>query len=69
MVKGMIIEDKKDEHLLLSALEFFVDYSFNTGTWMNSEYLKKTNDGLNQNEYAKLCKRLGGKTRFEPNIE
>ena len=63
------IKDSKEEHMLLEALAFFVDYGFNTGSWMNSEYLKKTSDGLKQNEYAKLCKRLGGKTRFEPNIE
>ena len=62
------IEDKKEEHMLLEALAFFVDYGFNTGSWMNSEYLKKTNNGLNQNDYAKLCKRLGGKTRFEPTL-
>ena len=62
------IKDEKEEHMLLEALAFFVDYGFNTGSWMNSEYLKKTNDGLNQNEYAKLCKRLGGKTRFDPTL-
>ena len=62
------IKDEKEEHMLLEALAFFVDYGFNTGSWMNSEYLKKTNNGLNQNDYAKLCKRLGGKTRFEPTL-
>ena len=62
------IKDEKEEHMMLEALAFFVDYGFNTGSWMNSEYLKKTNDGLNQNEYAKLCKRLGGKTRFDPTL-
>ena len=50
------IKDEKEEHMLLEALAFFVDYGFNTGSWMNSEYLKKTNDGLiKQNDYAKLC--------------
>ena len=62
------IKNEKEEHMLLEALAFFVDYGFNTGSWMNSEYLKKTNNGLNQNDYAKLCKRLGGKTRFEPTL-
>ena len=62
------IKDEKEEHMMLEALAFFVDYGFNTGSWMNSEYLKKTNDGLNQNDYAKLCKRLGGKTRFDPTL-
>ena len=62
------IKNEKEEHMLLEALAFFVDYGFNTGSWMNSEYLKKTNGGLKQNEYAKLCKRLGGKTRFEPTL-
>ena len=62
------IKDEKEEHMLLEALALFVDYGFNTGSWMNSEYLKKTNDGLIQNDYAKLCKRLGGKTRFDPTL-
>ena len=63
------IKNEKEEHMLLEALAFFVDYGFNTGSWMNSEYLKKTNDGLiKQNDYAKLCKRLGGKTRFDPTL-
>ena len=62
------IKDERDRTMLLNALAFFVDYGFNTGSWMHSEYLKKTNDGLNQNDYAKLCKRLGGKARFEPEL-
>ena len=64
----MIIEDSKEKHLLLSALEFFVDYKYNTGKWMNKEYIKRI-EQVDHNDYAKLCKRMGGRTRFEPTID
>ena len=62
------IKDDKEKHILLSALEFFVDYKFNTGSWMQSEYLKRI-EQIDHNEYAKLCERMGGKTRFNSTID
>ena len=53
--------------MLLNALEFFVDYKFNSGPWVIKEYQKRI-EHIPQNDYAKLCKRLGGKTRFEPEL-
>ena len=64
----IVTESDKEEHLLISALEFFVDYKFNTGSWMQSEYLKRM-EQIDHNDYAKLCKRMGGKTRFTPAID
>ena len=64
----IVIENSKEEHLLLSALEFFVDYRYNTGTWMNKEYIKRI-EQVDHNDYAKLCERMGGKTRFAPTID
>ena len=64
----MIIEDKKDEHLLLSALEFFVDYRFNANSQMSTRYSQMIQK-IDQNDYAKLCERMGGKTRFAPTID
>ena len=61
--KQILISD--DLYLMVRALEFFVDYKFNTGTWMQQEYIKRMNE-IDHNEWAKLCKRMGGKTRFEP---
>ena len=61
------IKKVNEERILISALEFFVDYKFNTGSWMQSEYLKRI-EQIDHNEYAKLCERMGGKTRFEPEI-
>ena len=55
-----------EKHMIISALEFFVDYRFNTGKWMNKEYINKINQ-IDHNDFAKLCKTMGGKTRFEPN--
>ena len=62
------IKKVNEEHILLSALEFFVDYRFNTGKWMNKEYIKRI-EQIDHNEYAKLCERMGGKTRFNSTIE
>ena len=62
------IKDNKEKQILLSALEFFVDYRFSTGKWMNSEYIKRI-EQVDHNDYAKLCKRMGGRTRFEPTID
>ena len=62
------IKDDKEKHILLSALEFFVDYKFNTGSWMQSEYLKRI-EQIDHNEYAKLCERMGGRARFKPTID
>ena len=58
----------KEKHILLSALEFFVDYRFSTGKWMNSEYIKRI-EQVDHNEYAKLCERMGGRARFKPTID
>ena len=58
----------KQRVMLLKALEFFVDYKFNSGDWTSKEYAKRIED-IPQNDYAKLCKRMGGKARFEPEIE
>ena len=64
----MITSNKEEHLLLLSALEFFVDYRFSTGQWMNSEYIKRIKQ-IDHNDYAKLCKQMGGKTRFMPTID
>ena len=62
------IENNKEEHMILNALEFFVDYKFNSGSWVIREYQKRI-ENIPQNDYAKLCKRLGGKARFEPELD
>ena len=64
----MIIKDEKDRTMLLNALEFFVDYKFNIGKWMQLKYGERI-EHIPQNDYAKLCKRLGGKARFEPEVD
>ena len=64
----MNIKDERDRTMLLNALEFFVDYKFNIGKWMQLEYGKRI-EHIPQNDYAKLCKRLGGKPRFEPEVD
>ena len=58
----------KQRVMLLKALEFFVDYKFNSGDWTSKEYKKRIGN-IPQNDYAKLCKEMGGKARFEPEIE
>ena len=63
------IENNKEEHMILNALEFFVDYKFSSGDWTSKEYEKRVNKNIPQNDYAKLCKRLGGKARFEPELD
>ncbi len=64
----MVIKDERDRTMLLNALEFFVDYKFNSGSWVIKEYQKRI-EHIPQNDYAKLCKRLDGKARFEPELE
>ena len=61
------IKDEKEEQMIVNALEFFVDYKFNSGSWVIKEYQKRI-ENIPQNDYAKLCKRLGGKARFEPEL-
>ena len=63
----MIIKNEKERTMLVNALEFFVDYKFNSGSWVIREFQKRI-EHIPQNDYAKLCKRLGGKARFEPEI-
>ena len=63
----MVIKDERDRAMLLNALEFFVDYKFSNGSWTMREYRKRI-EHIPQNDYAKLCKRLGGKARFEPTL-
>ena len=58
----------KQRVMLLKALEFFVDYKFNSGNWTSKEYEQRIKN-IPQNDYAKLCKEMGGKARFEPEIE
>ena len=58
----------KQKVMLLNALEFFVDYKFSSGDWTGKEYEKRIGN-IPQNDYAKLCKEMGGKARFEPVIE
>ena len=58
----------KEKHILLSALEFFVDYRFITGKWVNKEYIKRI-EQVDHNDFAKLCERMGGKTRFASTID
>ena len=62
------IKDEKEEQMIVNALEFFVDYKFNSGSWVIKEYQKRI-ESIPQNDYAKLCKRLGGKARFEPELD
>ena len=62
------IKKVNEERILISALEFFVDYKFNTGSWMQSEYLKRI-EQIDHNEYAKLYERMGGRARFKPTID
>ena len=57
----------KEKHLLQRALEFFVDYKFSTGKWMNNQYIGRINQ-VKHNDYAKLCEQMGGKTRFKPTL-
>ena len=61
------IENDKEEHLLLSALEFFVDFRFNTNSEMSTRYSKMIQK-IDQNDYAKLCKKLNGKTDWGPTV-
>ena len=61
------IENDKEEHLLLSALEFFVDFRFNTNSEMSTRYGKMIQQ-IDQNDYAILCKKLNGKTDWEPTV-
>ena len=61
------LKDQQRE-MLLKALEFFVDYKFNSGDWTSKEYAKRINKDISQNDYAKLCKEMGGKARFEPTL-
>ena len=61
------IENDKEEHLLLSALEFFVDFRFNTNSEMSTRYSKMIQK-IDQNDYAILCKKLNGKTDWEPTV-
>ena len=61
------IENDKEEHLLLSALEFFVDFRFNTNSEMSTRYSKMIQQ-IDQNDYAILCKKLNGKTDWEPTV-
>ena len=70
MLDSKIFSLKKDKQrvMLLNALEFFVDYKFSSGDWVNKEYAKRIKD-IPQNDYAILCKEMGGKARFEPEIE
>ena len=63
----MKIKNEEERTMLVNALEFFVDYKFNSGEWVIREYQKRI-EHIPQNDYAKLCKRLGGKARFEPEL-
>ena len=63
----IVKENSKEEHLLISALEFFVDYRFNTNSEMSTRYSKMIQK-INQNDYAVLCKKLNGKTDWEPKL-
>ena len=69
MSNDKIFSLNKQRVMLLNALEFFVDYKFNSGNWVSKEYERRINENIPQNDYAKLCKEMGGKARFEPEIE
>ena len=61
-------ENSKEEHLLLlSALEFFVDFRFNTNSEMSTRYNEMIRK-IDQNDYAILCKKLNGKTDWSPTV-
>ena len=64
----MANDEDKEKQLLLSALEFFVDYKFKTGSGMQQRYLEIIEE-TDHNDYAKLCKKLGGKPTFEPTLD
>ena len=64
----MTSDEDKEKQLLLSALEFFVDYKFKTGSGMQQRYLEIIEE-TDHNDYAKLCKKLGGKPTFEPTLD
>ena len=59
--------NRKEEHMVLSALEFFVDYRFNTNSEMSTRYQKMIQE-IDQNDYAILCKKLNGKTDWGPTV-
>ena len=56
---------KYEKKLLLNALEFFVDYRFTTSSKNHATYIEMT-DKISQNEYALLCKKMGGETKWLP---
>ena len=58
--------DRKEEHMVLNALEFFVDFRFNTNSEMSTRYGKMIQK-IDQNDYAILCKKLNGETDWSPN--
>ena len=61
-------ENSEEEHLLLlSALEFFVDFRFNTNSEMSTRYGEMIQK-VDQNDYAILCKKLNGKTDWNPTV-
>ena len=61
-------ENSEEEHLLLlSALEFFVDFRFNTNSEMSTRYGEMIQK-VDQNAYAILCKKLNGKTDWNPTV-
>ena len=67
MEEEITLTTNKERHMLVSALEFFVDYKFSTGKWMNKEFIGRINQ-VEHNDYAKLCEQMGGKTRFKPTL-
>ena len=63
----MEIEDNKEKHMILNALEFFVDFKFTTNSAMSTRYCNMMKE-IDQNDYAVLCKQMGGKPKWEPNL-
>ena len=57
-----------EKNIIVSALEFFVDYRFSTSKWTTKEYIKRINS-IDHNDFAKLCNKMGGKSRFKPTVD
>ena len=60
-----LMNDKKEEKMLLNALEFFVDYKFSVSQKITDRYIEMTNE-IAQNDYALLCKKMDGTTKWPP---
>ena len=63
-----VILNDKEKNMLLNALEFFVDFRFLTGPKITGRYVEMHNE-IDQNDYAILCRKMGGTTKWPPTIK